>query len=730
MICSTTRRLFEPLDEPEREIHRRRKGARRHPPNESLNIVGRNLFNDGASSSGNAEPAITPVPKTIHEHSLPNQAGFQNSITFLEEHTGEVLDARDIWLIQSVCEFHGLEIENPYDHIRLFLSIVDNIRADGATRDASRLRFFHFTLKGEAKKWLERLSPIHATLWEQLSSHFLNKFFPPKRTAFNRLQILRFRQAKDEPIQDAWRRFRDLLRKTPHHGINRWLLVQLFYDNMIPEDKGKFSQFVKFKFASLYEDEGWDRIEEFVQYQEDSWDDPLSYEYVSLDSELTKPTMEDQMKRSHQQLSYLTTLTRRKSLKNAYLICDICGRAHEADECDQNMSHEQVFLSGGDIYDDPSLLKYYQNNDIPPWGNYIKEEGRRTFTRFFEVFTALGRKTSPSDSALAITTRSGTTTRDSPYPASHTSTLPHEQASNDEIGSKEPPVNPGNETQTSPTYYQPSKSSDIHFPSRLKKQEKKDEDEKLLNIFKQIHINLPFLEAMIHMPKGAKVLKDLLSHKEKLEKAASSVKLYLGASINLMPYSLFRKLGISELKPTNMSIQLADRSLKYPIGVCENLLVKINKFIYPVDFVVLEMDKDKSVPIILGRLFLATARAVIDVHDGRMGLRVGKETVTFNIGKSIKGKQPHSDYLYCADQTVIFVHDQWMDTVHLDGKWEETDQNHENAQALSFHLRHEVEPLEWRAPENRLKPSIKEPPKLELKELLEHLEYAFLQGDD
>ncbi|GJZ20967.1 hypothetical protein Tco_0558006 [Tanacetum coccineum] len=217
---------------------------------------------------------------------------------------------------------------------------------------------------------------------------------------------------------------------------------------------------------------------------------------------------------------------------------------------------------------------------------------------------------------MVITTRSGTTTRDPPYPASHTSPLPHEQASNHEIRSKASPVNPGNETQTSPTYYQPSKS-DIPFPSRVKNQ-KKDEDEKLLNIFKQIHISLPFLEAMIHMPKGAKVLKDLLSHKEKLEKAASSVKL-------------------SE--------------------ECSAVIQKV-----------LEMDKDESVPIILGRPFLATARAVIDVHDGRMSLRVGKVTITFNIRKSIRCKQPHSDYLYCVDQTVKFVHDQWMDIVHLDGK--------------------------------------------------------------
>ncbi|GJV73023.1 reverse transcriptase domain-containing protein [Tanacetum coccineum] len=165
------------------------------------------------------------------------------------------------------------------------------------------------------------------------------------------------------------------------------------------------------------------------------------------------------------------------------------------------------------------------------------------------------------------------------------------------------------------------------------------------------------------MPKGANVLKDLLSHKEKLEKAASSVKLSeqcfaiiqrslpqkegdpgsftlpcligplavknaladLGASINPMPHSLFRRLGISKLKPTRMSIQLADRSIKYPIGVCKNLLVKVSKFIFPDDFVVLEMDKDELVPTILGRPFLATAMAVIDVHEGKLSLREAQD---------------------------------------------------------------------------------------------------------
>ncbi|GJY65802.1 DNA-directed DNA polymerase [Tanacetum coccineum] len=217
---------------------------------------------------------------------------------------------------------------------------------------------------------------------------------------------------------------------------------------------------------------------------------------------------------------------------------------------------------------------------------------------------------------------------------------------------------------------------------------------------------------MIHMPKGAKVLKDLLSQKEKLKIAAASVKFSeecsaiiqkslpqkegdpssftlpcligpltvknaladLGDSINLMPYSLFQRLGISKLKPIKMSIQLADRSIKYPIGVYKNLLVKVGKFIFPVDFVILEMEEDKLLPIILGRPFLATARAVIDVHEGRLSLRVGDETVTFNIRKSMKSKHSRDDYLYCADHTTKLIQEQWVDTVHHDGEWTEVDE--------------------------------------------------------
>ncbi|GKA87691.1 DNA-directed DNA polymerase, partial [Tanacetum coccineum] len=127
-----------------------------------------------------------------------------------------------------------------------------------------------------------------------------------------------------------------------------------------------------------------------------------------------------------------------------------------------------------------------------------------------------------------------------------------------------------------------------------------------------------------------------------------------------------------------MSTQLADQSIKYPIGVCENLLVKVGKFIFPVDFVVLEIDKDELVLIILGRPFLAMTRAVIDLHEGKSILRVGNETITVNIRKSMKSKHSRDDYLYCADQTAKLVQEQWVDTVYHDGKWTEEEEEEDS----------------------------------------------------
>lgn len=178
------------------------------------------------------------------------------------------------------------------------------------------------------------------------------------------------------------------------------------------------------------------------------------------------------------------------------------------------------------------------------------------------------------------------------------------------------------------------------FPSRLKNQKTENNNKRFLYYLKDSVVTIPLLDACYHMPKYSTYFKRLLANRKKLEGLVTlgeecsmvtqrglpkkvddpgsftlpcsigplSIKNALsdlGASINLMPHSMFLKLGYSGLKSTRMYIQLADRSVKYPLGICGNVLVKVGKFKFPVDFVILVMEEDDLVPIILGRPFLA-----------------------------------------------------------------------------------------------------------------------------
>ncbi|GJX18052.1 reverse transcriptase domain-containing protein [Tanacetum coccineum] len=99
----------------------------------------------------------------------------------------------------------------------------------------------------------------------------------------------------------------------------------------------------------------------------------------------------------------------------------------------------------------------------------------------------------------------------------------------------------------------------------------------------------------------------------------------LGASINLMPYSLYAKLSLETLKPTKMSIRLADKSFQHPVGIAKNMLVEVDKFTFPMDFIILEMEEDSKVPLILGIPFLHTTNEVIRVKQKQLNLGVGTE---------------------------------------------------------------------------------------------------------
>nr|GEZ81776.1 reverse transcriptase domain-containing protein [Tanacetum cinerariifolium] len=117
----------------------------------------------------------------------------------------------------------------------------------------------------------------------------------------------------------------------------------------------------------------------------------------------------------------------------------------------------------------------------------------------------------------------------------------------------------------------------------------------------------------------------------------------LGASINLMPLSIWKKLSLPELTPTRMTLELADRSITRPKGVAEDVFVKVGKFHFLADFVVVDSEADPRVPLILGRSFLKTGRALIDVYGEEITLRVNDEAVTFNLNQTTRYSSTYDD---------------------------------------------------------------------------------------
>ncbi|GJT60777.1 reverse transcriptase domain-containing protein [Tanacetum coccineum] len=223
-----------------------------------------------------------------------------------------------------------------------------------------------------------------------------------------------------------------------------------------------------------------------------------------------------------------------------------------------------------------------------------------------------------------------------------------------------------------PSFAQKTKTS-LSYPSRLGKEKIHEKDDilasKFMEIFRNLHFELSFVDALIHMPKFAPMFKKMLNNKDKLieltktplNENCSAVVLKklpkklgdpgrflipcdfsefdnclaladLGASINLMPLSIWKKLGLPGLNDTKMVLELADRTISKPTGVAENVFVKVGKFYFPADFVVLDFIADPRVPLILGRPFLRTAHALIDVYEGEITLRNDDQSLTLKCG--------------------------------------------------------------------------------------------------
>ncbi|GKC08212.1 reverse transcriptase domain-containing protein [Tanacetum coccineum] len=225
-----------------------------------------------------------------------------------------------------------------------------------------------------------------------------------------------------------------------------------------------------------------------------------------------------------------------------------------------------------------------------------------------------------------------------------------------------------------PTSYQPK----LPYPERMKVRENDKpsaQHSRFLKMFKQLRLEIGLKDALVEMPKFNKWLSGLLRNKEKLEEIAITTvnaecsaiimnkvpekledpgKFLIlcalqeldrtnaladsGASINLLPHSIYKQLGLGSLTPTRMTLELANCSITHPMGIAEDVVVRVDGFTFLADFVVVNFEPDPRVPIILGRPFLRTAKALIDLYEEKLTLRVGSDELVFYAEKSEKSK--------------------------------------------------------------------------------------------
>ncbi|GKB96457.1 reverse transcriptase domain-containing protein [Tanacetum coccineum] len=256
----------------------------------------------------------------------------------------------------------------------------------------------------------------------------------------------------------------------------------------------------------------------------------------------------------------------------------------------------------------------------------------------------------------------------------------------------------------------------------------------------------------------------------------------LGASINLMPLSIWKNLSLPELTSTRMTLELADRSITRPKGVAEDVFVKVGKFHFPTDFVVVDFDADPRVPLILGRSFLRTGRALIDVYGEEITLQVNDEAVTFNINQTTRYSSTYDDMSVNQIDVIGVVCEEYAQGVlgfcnksmggnpiltfkpiisdsspsltpfegsdfileeikaylkddSISPKIDHADFDPEGDICLIEKLLNndpfQLPPMDLKQAEvTKAKSSIEEPPELELKDLPSHLEYAYLEGTD
>ncbi|GJZ34857.1 reverse transcriptase domain-containing protein, partial [Tanacetum coccineum] len=476
------------------------------------------------------------------------------------------------------------------------------------------------------RDWLDKEPPRSILTWDDLVSKFINQYFPPSKTTYYRNEIITFYQKPNEAFNEAWERFKGLLRQCPHHGFSELHQLDTFYNSLNSNDQDALDSAAGGNFLDKMPQEDFEN-------------------YVKANDAVLK-NVQNQGQNLQNQMANVTSLLTSlcDNFKNSASTSN-SGTLPSQTVTNPRQQINAITTRSGKALEEPSIPLVPSPDVSKPQKE--PEQNPETSTEKVQ---------NPKLENTAHVPSSGE--EDSIFIE-----IPKPKAK--ETVSLDP----------NPNSY-PSK---LPYPERMKVREHDKpsaQHSRFLKMFKQLRLEIGLKDALVEMPKFNKWLSSLLRNKEKLEEIAittvnaecsaiimnkvpekledpgkflipcalqelkrTSALADSGASINLLPHSIYKKLELEALTPTRMTLELANRSISHPMGIAEDVVVRVDGFTFLADFVVVNFEPDPRVPIILGRPFLRTAKALIDLYEEKLTLRVGKDELVYYADKSEKNKE-------------------------------------------------------------------------------------------
>ncbi|KAK1664813.1 hypothetical protein QYE76_052972 [Lolium multiflorum] len=608
----------------------------------------------------NATTDARKIKKLLAEHAVrykpsPDPKFATSPINIRDKDYDFSLDLSHIAIVEKT-PFCGTEKESAVEHMTELSTLSGLFSDDIKMRTYFVAKIFPFSLKDDAKTWYNNLPPGSIKSPKELLDVFFRKYFPASAQHAALQRIYNFDQEDGEKLPEAWARFCSLIRAQPDHDLEKHDLLDIFYSGLTIESRAYLDSCAGCVFRKRTPDDAEELLAK-IGRNHDDWSTPEPTPTPIVKKRGMIKLNDEDMREAKKSLKEKGI--KPEDVKNLPPIEDICETIPPS-----SMIEDPLYPEGHPkrVEQDSQLIK-------------TSAPSKKKKKKHKNVVESSEPVNDPNSISISdAETESGN---------EHEEDNDKNDTPDKEEIEKEPEKHAKNKKYTKEDFItekhgnerEPWVQKQMPFPAKKLKSKEEEHYNKFCDWMKPLFLQIPLTDA-IKLPPYSKYMKDIVTNKRKVPNEEISTMLAnysfngkipkklgdpgiptipcsiknnyvrtalcdLGAGVSVMPFSLYKRLDLDKLIPTDISLQMADKSTAIPVGLCENVPVQVTQHcLILTDFVVLEMPEDDNMSIILGRPFLNTAGAVIDCNKGMVTFNVDNKEHTVYFPKRIdkKGK--------------------------------------------------------------------------------------------